>query len=338
MLRQRNEFSKWDARAQLARLLQRFIQVRTNPLGMTTAAGVGARGVSQRSLAQRFASAIGPPIRWLTRRAPTVVSKFFLHLHRPLVGDAELPVSIGALRILVSPQDNCGGSLYYSGCYEPEETRCFTRLLHEVRPSVFIDIGANIGYYTLLAASQGVPRLVAVEASPRIAASLQRNVVLNGLSSRVKIIPAAVSDREGTLTFWLNRQEHNFGTGSLIPRPDLGECESIDVPCFSGDALFADLAAGPALVKIDVEGGEQFVLQGMATFLERVRPSLAVEVHPVQLRSSGHSAEQVTGLLGDRGFTLARLSHGREIALSATESLGSDIFWLIARPSPRQRG
>ena len=338
MLRQRNEFSKWDAAAQLARLLQRFIQVRTNPLRMTTAAGVGALGVSQRSLAQRFASAIGPPIRWLTRRAPTVVSKFFLHLHRPLVGDAELPVSIGALRILVSPQDNCGGSLYYSGSYEPEETACFTRLLQEVRPSVFIDIGANIGYYTLLAAGQGVPRAVAVEASPRIAASLQRNVALNGLSSRIKVIPAAISDRDGTLTFWLNRQEHNFGTGSLIPRPDLGECESIDVPCYSGDALFAHHAAGPTLVKIDVEGGEQFVLQGMARFLERVRPSLAIEVHPLQLRSFGHGAEQVTGFLSDRGFTLARLSDGREIELAATASLGSDIFWLIARPSSRQRG
>ena len=336
MLRQRNEFSSWYAAAQLARLLQRLMQVRTNPLRMTTAADVGARGVSQRSLAQRFAGAIGPPIRWLTRRAPTVVSKFFLHLHRPLVGDAELPVSIGALRILVSPQDNCGGSLYYSGRYEPEETRCFTRLLQEVRPSVFIDIGANIGYYTLLAAGQGVPRVVAVEASPRIAASLQRNVALNGLSSRIKVIPAAISDRDGTLTFWLNRQEHNFGTGSLIPRPDLGECESIDVPCYSGDALFAHHAAGPTLVKIDVEGGEQFVLQGMARFLERVRPSLAIEVHPLQLRSFGHGAEQVTGFLSARGFTLARLSDGREIELAATASLGPDIFWLLARPSPRQ--
>jgi len=299
---------------------------------MTAVADAGGPGVSQPSLVQRFAAAVAPPIRWLTRRAPTVVSKLVLHLHRPLVGNTEIPVSMGALRILVNPQDNCGGSLYYGGCYEPEETQCFTRLLQEVRPSVFIDIGANIGYYTLLAAGRGVPRLVAVEASPRIAASLERTVALNALSSRIQVIAVALSDHAGTLTFWLNRQEHNFGTGSLIARPDLGESESVDVPCYSGDALFADIDTGRALVKLDVEGGELLVLHGMTKFLTRVRPTLAIEVHPLYLRSSGHSAEQLTKFLSDLGFTLARLSRGGEIALSGTESLGSDIFWLIARP------
>ena len=293
---------------------------------MTTVAGARAGAL------QRLASAIAPPVRWLTRRAPSVVSKCFLHLHRPLVGDAEVPVALDGFRMLVNPQDNCGGSLYYRGCYEPEETACVTRLLAEVQPSVFIDIGANIGYYTLLAASRGVPRLLAVEASPRIAPSLQRNVAFNGLGSRIEIIPAALSDRECTLRFWLNRQEHNFGTGSLIPRPDLGESESIDVRCYSGDTLFAGVARGPALVKIDVEGGEQFVLQGMAGFLERIRPTVAIEVHPLELRASGHSAERVTEFLRDHRFTLARLAHGREIEVSATDQLGSAIFWLIARP------
>jgi len=286
----------------------------------------------QSPLMQRFAGAIAPPVRWVTRRAPSAVSKIVLHLHRPLVGDDEVPVPIGAFQILVNPQDNFGGSLYYRGSYEPEETQCFTGLLQEVKPSVFIDIGANFGYYTLLAADRGVPRVVAVEASPPIAASLRRTVALNHLLSRVQVVPAAISDRDGTLSFWLNRQEHNFGTGSLLPRPDLGEGESVDVPCYSGDALFAHLASGPALVKVDVEGGEQMVLQGMAGFLARVRPTLAIEVHPLQLRASGHSAEQLTGFLGDLGFALARLSHGGELAVSATESLGSDIFWLIARP------
>jgi|SRR5690349_15965347 len=286
----------------------------------------------QSPLLQRFAGAIAPPLRWVTRRAPSAVSKIVLHLHRPLVGDTEVPVSIGAFRILVNPQDNCGGSLYYGGCYEPEETACFTRVIDEVKPSVFIDIGANFGYYTLVAADRGVVRVVAVEASPRIAATLRRTVALNHLVPRVQVVAAALSDRDGTLTFWLNRQEHNFGTGSLLPRPDLGESESVEVPCHSGDALFAHLASGPTLVKVDVEGGEQLVLQGMTRFLARVRPTLAIEVHPLQLRSSGHSAEQLIRFLGDLGFVLARLTPAGEVAVAATESLGSEIFWLIARP------
>jgi FkbM family methyltransferase len=301
---------------------------------MTSVANAGAATADRLSLVQRFASAIAPPVRWLTQRAPPVISKFLLHLHRPLVGDAETAVSIGELRILINPQDNCGGSLYYSGCYEPEETLCFTELLQEVRPDVFVDIGANFGYYTLIAAGQGVPRVVAVEASPAIAGVLQRSVALNGLSSRIRVIPAALSDRDGTLTFWLNHQEHNFGTGSLIPRPDLGESESVDVPCYAGDTLLAEIAPGPGSVvmKLDVEGGELLVLQGMMNFLARVRPTLAIEVHPLQLRSSGHSAEQLTELLQGLGYRFSRVSRGRETNLAATDSLGSEIFWLIARP------
>jgi len=71
----------------------------------------------------------------------------------------------------------------------------FHQLLQEVRPSVFIDIGANIGYYTLLAAGQGVPRAVAVEASrasPRVSSATSR---LNRPDVPDQSHPAAISDR-----------------------------------------------------------------------------------------------------------------------------------------------
>ena len=299
---------------------------------MTLGAGAHPHRVSRPSLVQRVATTAGPPIRWLTRRAPTLVSKVFLHLHRSLVGDVEVPVSLGAFSMAVNPQDNCGGNLYYRGCYEPEQTQRFTELLRAVRPATFIDVGANIGYYTLLAASQGVPRVVAVEASPEIAAMLERNVALNRLSSRVHVVAAALADHDGTLTFWPNREDHNLGTGAVLRRPDLAGDECFEVRCHSGDSLFGDIAAGPVLMKLDVEGGELLVVEGMRGFLTRLRPTLAIEVHPVQLRLMGRTAEQLTAVLSDLGFALARLCDGREVSVSASASFGSDISWLIARP------
>ena len=194
-----------------------------------------------------------------------------------------------------------------------------------------IDVGANIGYYTLLAATQGVPRVVAIEASPDIAATLERNVALNGLASRVAVVAAALADHDGALTFWPNREEHNFGTGAVLRRPDLGG-ESVEVRCHAGDSLFADITAGPVLMKLDVEGGELLVLQGMRKFLTRIHPTLAIEVHPVQLRSLGQSAEQLTEGLSALGFALTRLCDGREVSVSASDAFGLDIAWLIARP------
>jgi FkbM family methyltransferase len=120
-------------------------------------------------------------------------------------------------------------------------------LLHYLRPGdLVLDVGANAGSYTLLAASRGA-KVIAFEPNPLPRAFLQRSLALNGLAAEV--VAAAVSDRAGTLAMDLSGDAtgHVSAEGSDTAR-------SVTLDGLASPA--------PALVKIDVEGHEAAVIAG----------------------------------------------------------------------------
>jgi len=128
------------------------------------------------------------------------------------------------------------------------------------------DVGANIGSYALLAAEVGAD-VVAFEPGAEARAQLVANAERNGLRHRIDPTPIALSDRRGTATLGVSettgtRALTDGGVGTTVPT----ECgDSLDVPA-------------PDVVKIDVEGAECAVLDGMADRLAGVR-ECCVEVH-----------------------------------------------------------
>ena len=133
-------------------------------------------------------------------------------------------------------------------------------LLHYLRPGdLVIDVGANAGSYSLLAAARGA-RVIAVEPNPLPRGFLRRSLALNGLSAA--IAEAAVSDRPGTLRMDLAGD----ATGHVVPA--------------GGEPIVAttlDALAGgdsPALVKIDVEGHEAAVIAGGLAALSRAAAAI----------------------------------------------------------------
>lgn len=173
-----------------------------------------------------------------------------------------------------------------------------------LRPgAVVYDLGANIGWYSLLAARKVGPsgKVFAFEPSLRNAALIERNALTNRLPN-IFVIPAAVTDRAGWMTF-LDR-------GSLMGRLDKDDSETqaqrragrrgktrreTIVPITTLDAwLQATGQPPPDLVKIDVEGAELGVLRGMTQTLGAASPDLIVELH-------GTGAE-VTALLDSVGY------------------------------------
>ncbi|HEX6999619.1 MAG TPA: FkbM family methyltransferase [Gammaproteobacteria bacterium] len=168
-----------------------------------------------------------------------------------------------------------------------------------------IDVGANIGYNAIYAAHRTGPsgRVIAVEPAPDNVAVLERNVAASGLAN-VRIEPVAAGRAAGMRELYLRGAVS--AVNSLFPDSCYGSVSDvIRVPV----ARLDDLADEAALVKIDVEGAELEVLEGMPRLLRQPRVALVVEWHPGLQARAGYGADALPRWLLERGWRLAAASH-----------------------------
>lgn len=224
-----------------------------------------------------------PPVRALNRQVLRYLA-------------AEPAVVLGH-RMVVEPGDNL--RLYGKGEYEPYQTELWQQ---DIRPGdVVLDIGANIGYYTLLFARWVGPtgRVYAFEPDPKNFDILKRNVELNGYAN-VVLSSKAVSDRTQTLRLYLSSDPKDHRTY------DVGDGRpSIEIEAVSLDDYFADYDGRVDFVKMDIQGFEPVALAGMRRFLERTRPrKLTTEFFPKALKRCGTEPADYVRALADCGFEL----------------------------------
>jgi FkbM family methyltransferase len=210
-------------------------------------------------------------------------------------------------RVTVDTRDLIQRYLYLFGIWEPHMTGWLQRRL---RPGdTYIDVGANIGYYSLLAAQlvgdEG--QVVAIEASPVFHQRLLQNVAVNKYGN-VRAINGAVSDAEEILKFVL-ASSANMGANSIVPYEGTAESafeiEARPLPTL----LTEEEIAHARVIKIDVEGAEGSVVRGMAPMLSRLRPDaeITVEVTPERMAQLGDSADELMGTMRAHGFHPYRL-------------------------------
>jgi FkbM family methyltransferase len=147
-----------------------------------------------------------------------------------------------------------------------------------VRPGdTFFDVGANVGFFTILGARLVGPTgsVVAFEPQPETREALLGNVALNGFSN-VVVDPRAISNSSGTAVLdW-----RNLPTARLVRDSQHGTGRSVSVSTTSIDDFLAEYPSlAPRVVKIDVEGHEIAVLQGMKRTLADHAPVLLCEMH-----------------------------------------------------------
>lgn len=163
--------------------------------------------------------------------------------------------------------------LFWGGDWERQSLQIWSKLASDAR--VILDIGANTGAYALAAkGANPKARVIAFEPIARIAERMRRNIALNGFD--VKVEEVAVSDRTGTATIHDVDDPMNYGA-SLEDFE--GNDRSYVVPTVSLDDYLSSQGWPEVdLIKIDVETHEPAVFRGMRATVERLRPTILVEV------------------------------------------------------------
>jgi len=241
--------------------------------------------------------------------------------------------------IRVDASDIVGKHLYYFGVWEPNLTRWISRRL--ATGQVFIDVGANVGYYSLLASRLVGPsgRVIAIEALPQTFEALLGNLGRNAVAN-VRAVNAAAWDKREKLKIFV-RQEGPTGATTLMSAwADQWHLRrQVEI---EADRLASLLSASEIerarIIKIDVEGAEWHVISEMTAWLSQTAPDLeiAIELSRSMMSSQGKSLRDILATFAAFGFRAYRIENdyrasscidrtGRPVARRITEWPGEAV-------------
>jgi FkbM family methyltransferase len=213
-------------------------------------------------------------------------------------------------RLWVDPHRTAAAMVLYANPPDRPEMLAWRRVLRD--GALFIDVGANVGTYTLWAAEHGA-EVIALEPAADTFALLQENIALNRY--QVTALQAAAGDHCGTARFTAGL---DAGNSLAAEGPALTKLVTID-------SLIADRSV--AGMKVDVEGFELDVLRGAARALAEHRIGLIqLEWNHASLFAVGRDRRPVAELLAGHGYRLLRPDAAGRLAPVADLGFGADVF------------
>ena len=239
----------------------------------------------------------------------------------------------GIVQVKVAAGDLAGFSIlldmqvdkdYWLGTYEPELQ---TALRELVKPGAIIyDVGANIGYVSLLLAKAAGPggHVYAFEALPENAERWRRNIVLNGMSACMSLYAGAVTQANGPVRFLVHASGGMGKAAGSAGRADHYQSEVTVDGITLDNFVYAQGNPPPQVVKMDIEGGEVLALPGMRRVLAEARPLMLMELH-------GPEASQVAWqTLTAAGYKICWMRHGYPV-IPSLEAMGWKAY-IVASP------
>ncbi len=224
---------------------------------------------------------------------------FFYDLGQRLINppakeiEVDLPYGI---RMAIPPNWKSART-YATGVFERETSILFQKIAKDGMN--ILDVGANIGYYTLIGSRLvGVSgRIHAFEPESKAYEYLSRNVSTNKCPN-VVLVGKAVSDRQGPASFIRNKPEEGFISNSSP------SSRGITVQAISLDAYFSEEGWPPVdIIKMDIEGGEHSALRGMKELSQRnPELKLIMEFNRSNIERAGTTPEEIADTLFERGF------------------------------------
>ncbi|HRZ49576.1 MAG TPA: FkbM family methyltransferase, partial [Bacteroidales bacterium] len=206
------------------------------------------------------------------------------------------------IRVQVDLDDWIQKQIFFFGSYllEQQETRYWCKSVKQ--GEIILDIGANIGYYSLLASKRigGRGRIYAFEAAPetfkKLSANIQRNEIENVVAYNL-----AIADFRGTIDLHI-ADTRNSGMSSIAAFAEESG-QTVTVPTDTIDNFVNDNSVDRIdRVKIDVEGAEMLVLKGMENTLRKFKPVIHIELIDSRLRDAGSSLAELWAFLLDLGY------------------------------------
>jgi FkbM family methyltransferase len=293
------------------------------------------------------------PIKWLLRQSvkfrinslPLSLAQADRWVHR-LRSWPALFHGLAVEREIALPHDikmTCGiidvieRHLRTKGVWDPGVLRCIER---ELKPGdTFLDIGANIGFFTLNAArlvgARG--RVISIEPSQRAAAKLLANVLANHVTN-VLVLTIGAAD-VSKLEMLNIAREDNAGASAM--RPILGAigCERIAVARM--DDVLETLDIVPTVIKIDIEGAEFAALIGLTRTLSAHHPAIIVEMREGFSAETGIFKEDIVAFLVGLGYSPNSIDYNTgetcPVELTNLQALEGDALFAVPIPIGLQR-
>ena len=211
-------------------------------------------------------------------------------------------------------------SIYLAGSYESHTARLFKGA---VRPgATVLDIGANVGYFSLIAARQAGMRgkVYAFEPGPDNFDILRRNIQMNELTN-IEAVPKAVSDESGSATLSLAETPDQH---SLFSPPMVATTARVTVQCITVDDFMKEHTVD--VIKMDIEGNELRALDGMRKMIMRSQAlTMFVELNPSCLRQARAEPEELIGKLESLGFRLQVIDEESRSLRTVTSEFAREI-------------
>lgn len=258
------------------------------------------------------------------RRGRAVAAALGWQIHKRL-GRGPRDVAFFGWTLRCHPDSNSASNvIYFTPRYDPDEMGFMQRYL---RPGDgFLDVGANIGTYALLArrlvGGQGL--VVALEPHPVAAARCRENLQLNHLDD-VELHEAAVADVAGTAEFL-----DDFDVSNRIRSDSDGVVATRTVAMVTLDEVLGDRPM--ALGKLDVEGHETAALRGAVQRLRRADPPVwQIEIFDHQLARAGSTREELVGLLDEHDFALFTYHDGGALQQVRSDERPVSNVWAVHR-------
>jgi FkbM family methyltransferase len=246
-----------------------------------------------------------PLVRAIVRYGPLRLRKTVWHQigHTRLVGISHsFSVGTDYGRFTGDSSDMLSRYVYYLGHWEPDITQLIRARLQP--GDTFVDVGANIGWFTLLAAAAVGPagRVVAIEASPSNFLRLKENVGCNRFNN-VRLINEAAWSSPGFLSLFQGPPSHS-GVSTVVPTfAQRRHCKlAVQIPARPlSDLLTPHEIGSVRVLKIDVEGAEREVLLGLERVLDVMREDLEIFL---ELNPTEYDVDPLLRPLRRRGFRI----------------------------------